>query len=198
MRRNLLVIACCVLSAHAALADDAPAPATSAPSDPSIETTDSKANWKELSGLVGAMLDKDPIGRIANRMGKSADLLGKFTTDQPTQTVQKNIIVGLDEFIAMLEKRKKKGKSGSGGPDPLPDSILAKGPGGEGDMRDPNASARLWGQLPPNQREQILQSQTQGFPAGYEAILSNYYKRLALENVQESVPAPSTRPAQPR
>jgi len=88
---------------------------------------------------------------------------------------------------------------------PLPDSILAKGPGGESDLKDPNASARLWGQLPAKQREQILQSQTEGFPPGYESILSSYYKRLAMENAESSAPAtaappagPSTRPAPQR
>ena len=69
-------------------------------------------------------------------------------------------------------------------------------------MRDPNASSRLWGQLPAKQREQILQSQTEGFPSGYESILSSYYKRLAQGKRRERremfpPPAPAAQPATP-
>lgn len=189
IRRLLLAIVCVTLTSRA-LADDAPAPAES---------------WKHMTRLVAPILDRDPLGNIAKHMGKSADLLGKLDTDVPTQTVQKSIVLNLDEFIAMLEKRKKNGKSGSGAnpSNPLPDSILAKGPGGEGDLKDPNASARLWGQLPPKQRQQILQSQTEGFPPGYESVLSSYYKRLAQEDAGQPATAipqtgvPSTRPSAP-
>jgi len=148
----------------------------------------------------------DAVGRIAGisgQMGTAADLLAKLTTNKPTQVTQKQVVTGLDELIAALERRKKKAKAGGGADptNPLPDSILAKGPGGQGNLRDPNASARLWGQLSPKQREQILQSQNQGFPPGYEAILSSYYKRLAQENAEapgDATPqpaAPATRPA---
>jgi len=138
--------------------------------------------------LEPSVTDKDPLKRIVGHMGKSADLLAKLTTGDPTQTVQKGIIVDLDFIIEELEKRKKNRKSGSGADpsDPLPDSILAKGPGGQRDLRDPNASSRLWGQLSPKDRQQILQSQNEGFPSGYEAILSSYYKHLAQENVGDS------------
>jgi len=215
-RRLLPILACSLLWCRAASAADpaapVPPPLPPPPADAPAGTVEGeKQNWKQMNGMVEQILDQDPIGRITGRMGKAADLLGKLTTDKPTQTVQKNIVVELDDFITMLEKRKKKRKSGSGSDpsDPLPDSILAKGPGGEGNLKDPNASARLWGQLPPKQREQILQSQNEGFPPGYEAILSSYYKRLAQENVENPPTAaaagatppaavPATRPAQPR
>jgi hypothetical protein len=200
-----IAISCCVLWPAIAAAQ-APGPATP-PAAQDAKPAGRKADWKQMGRLLEpAIKDKDPIRRISGHMGKSADLLAKLDTGDPTQTVQRGIIVDLDAIIEELEKRKKKLKSGSS-PDPdnpLPDSILAKGPGGQRDLRDPNASSRLWGQLSPKDRQQILQSQNEGFPPGYEAILSSYYKHLAQENVGDSDPsasrpqsihAPSTRPA---
>jgi hypothetical protein len=72
-------------------------------------------------------------------------------------------------------------------------------------MIDPKAGEKQWGNLPPKQREQILQSKTDGFPPGYEAMLQSYYQRLAREQMADSEkPAgnstnnttpPSTQPA---
>jgi hypothetical protein len=62
-------------------------------------------------------------------------------------------------------------------------------------MHDPKAGTRTWGQLPPKQREQILQSQNEGFPAGFESILSSYYKRLAQED--GAAASPTTQPQSP-
>ncbi len=195
MCMRISAIACSILYATIVMAQASP------PMDQPTKSPDGKPNWKQMGRLLEPRVtDKDPLKRIAGHMGKSADLLAKLDTGDPTQTVQKGIIVDLDAIIEELEKRKKNGKSGSS-PDPdnpLPDSILAKGPGGQRDLRDPNASSRLWGQLSPKDRQQILQSQNEGFPPGYEAILSSYYKHLAQENVGDSAPAPSaptTRPA---
>ena len=61
--------------------------------------------------------------------------------------------------------------------------MLANGPGGINDLHDPKAGEKQWGNLPPKLREQILQSKTDGFPPGYEALLQSYYRRLATEQV---------------
>jgi hypothetical protein len=194
-------IGCFLLASALAAAQTPPAPL---PEEQPAKFPDSKTNWKEMSKMLEPRVtDKDPIKRISGHMGKSADLLAKLDTGDPTQHVQKGIIIDLDAIIEELEKQKKNRKSGSN-PDPdqpLPDSVLAKGPGGQRDLRDPNASSRLWGQLSPKDRQQILQSQNEGFPPGYEAILSSYYKHLAQENVGDppsSAPGsstPTTRPA---
>ena len=52
----------------------------------------------------------------------------------------------------------------------------------------------MWGNLPPKLREQILQSKTDGFPPGYEALLQSYYRRLASEQVNTGDEKPSTAP----
>ena len=51
-------------------------------------------------------------------------------------------------------------------------------------MHDARAGTHQWGELSAKEREQITQSQTEGFPPGYEAVLSSYYNRLAQEKVR--------------
>jgi hypothetical protein len=90
----------------------------------------------------------------------------------------------------MLQKACKGGGGGANPTRPLNDSIIAKGPGGQGAMVDPKQGDKQWASLPPKQREQILQSQTEGFPPGYERILQSYYQRLSEEKVAADIAPP--------
>ncbi len=60
-------------------------------------------------------------------------------------------------------------------------SNVRTGPGGMGDLHGTRDQGDRWGQLPPHERDRILQSLTEGFPPHYQAILEAYYKRLAIE-----------------
>lgn len=203
MKRSIVVITSLILfAAGGARAQEAAPPAT-APADaaagddlPGLDVR-SKFDFNRTADELVAKYDKDPLGRITEHMGAAAELLAQLNTNEPTQPKQQIILANLDKYIEMLEKREKKVKAGGGAnPNrPLPDSVIAKGPGGQGDMNDPANSVRNWGQLPPKQREQILQSQNEGFPSGYESILSSYYRRLAQESVDS--PAPTAAAAAP-
>ena len=135
--------------------------------------------------------DEDPLRFVAADMGVIVTDLSSLKTDKPVQTKQEKVVARLDELIVALEKACKGG--GGGGPNPtrpLNDSVLAKGPGGQGEMIDPKQGDKQWASLPPKQRDQILQSQTEGFPPGYERILQSYYQRLSEEKVtSDAVPA---------
>jgi hypothetical protein len=66
-------------------------------------------------------------------------------------------------------------------------------------LSDPKASEKAWGNLSPKERQQILQSKTDGFPAGYESLLQTYYKRLAAEQVTDekaTAEVPTTAPTE--
>jgi hypothetical protein len=141
----------------------------------------------------------DPIGPIAAQMKDVGGDLSVMKTDAPVQTKQKNVTVALDSVIKELEQQCK---SGNGGTNPNPTkpmsrSVLAKGPGGSGPLHDAVQGTRVWGQLPPKDRDQILQSRTEGFPAGYDSVLANYYSRLAQEQVGNDAGAdrPTTQPS---
>lgn len=154
-------------------------------------------------GTPGSVLTKlrqvreqDPLRYLETDMGHIVTDLTAYHTGKPTQTKQEAVVTRLDELIKMLEKACKSGGGGGANPTrPLNDSILAKGPGGQGAMIDPRQGDKQWAQLPPKQREQILQSQTEGFPPGYERILQSYYQRLSEEKVTaEPAPASPDRP----
>ena len=60
---------------------------------------------------------------------------------------------------------------------PAPDSTIASGPGGIGDLSNPGDSAKDWAKLSPRERDRILQSMSEGFPPEYRTVLERYYRR---------------------
>lgn len=134
---------------------------------------------------------EDPLLHIETDMSHCVDGLAALQTDKPLQTRQARVVNRLDAVIKLLEAECKGGGGSNPNPSkPMSQSIIAKGPGGQGDMHDPKAGDKQWASLPPKQREQILQSQTQGFPPGFETILQSYYARLAQEQVEAGNSAP--------
>ena len=64
----------------------------------------------------------------------------------------------------------------------MADSTIKGGPGGSGDLHAAKKKGKNWAELPAKERDRILQSQTEGFPAHYQEVLKRYYRRLAEEN----------------
>jgi hypothetical protein len=129
---------------------------------------------------------RDPLRHIEGDMSHCVGELTAFKTDRPVQQRQDKIADRLDAIIKQLEKECSGGGGGGANPSsPLARSTLAKGPGGQGEMHDPKAGDKQWAGLPPKQREQILQSRTEGFPPGFESLLQSYYQRLAQEQLEE-------------
>jgi hypothetical protein len=129
----------------------------------------------------------DPMKFVAHDMKSVVGDLGQYQTDKPVQVKEEKVVGQLDAVIKVLEASCK--KSGAGGnlnpSKPMADSKLGGGPGGIHELTDPKASEKQWGNLTPKQRDQILQSKTDGFPPGYESLLQSYYKRLAQEQVTD-------------
>jgi hypothetical protein len=126
--------------------------------------------------------------------------LSQFETDEPVQNRERQVVKSLDELIAALEK-----KCSGMGRGNVPNgtgrkaSIIAKGNPAFGDLHGTDPNARQWGQLPPKLRNEILQSTTDGFPAGYEALLQSYFQQLAeeksLDDKSTASPSASAPPA---
>ena len=142
--------------------------------------------------------ESDPLSGITDKMTDIVSDLADLKTDSPVQEKQQQVVTQLDQIIAQLEQQKSKSGSGGGAnpTKPLNDSIIASGPGGQGDLRDPRNGTRNINNLPAKQRDAILQSKTEGFPPGYETLLQSYYQRLAQEKVNDdsSNPKSTTRP----
>jgi hypothetical protein len=137
----------------------------------------------------------DPLGDIAQDMKAASRWLGKLSTDVLTQETQKDAVDKLDVLIAELEKQAQQFKAGqsSANPNkPLPDSMIKGGPGGMGKLHGPNDDGKHWADLPPHERERILQSMNDGFPAHYQNVLAQYFKRLAEEKPVKADDAPAT------
>lgn len=126
----------------------------------------------------------DPATEIVGKMQVAVGRLTKLDTGKPTQTTQKQIVDKLDALIAQLEKECENcrgGRASANPKKPLTDSMIKNGPGGSGDLHAARKEGKNWGELPPHERDRILQSMTEGFPPNYQRLLERYYKRLAQE-----------------
>jgi hypothetical protein len=141
---------------------------------------------------------EDPLKFIHGDMTQSQGDLSDMKTGKPTQKVQNEAVTRLDAVIKLLDKQCNGAGGGANPTKPLNKTIIAKGPGGQGDMHDPKAGDKQWASLPPKQREQILQSKTQGFPPGFESILQSYYERLAQEQVEDAAATAAPAPDAPK
>jgi hypothetical protein len=153
------------------------------------------ARLQQLQSLVNSQdWLNDPFRHLQSDMAEVVSDFAEQETHTPAVVTQPKIVSRMDVLIRILEKQCK-GGGGGGGNRPLARSILAKGPGGLGNLNAPRNSRRKWAELTAKERERMLQSQTEGFPAGYEAILSEYFRRLATEDsVRAIAPAAKTRP----
>jgi hypothetical protein len=160
-----------------------------------------------LAGLLGTApaLADEPQGQsgeakkpeeIAANMGGVVDSLGRKQTGAPVQGQQKQIVRDLDDLIASLEKQYQNTRNGIKRNRPrngMRDSMISSGTGGIGDLINPNAGGKDWGQLSDRERDRILQSMTEGFPPEYRTVLERYYRRLAEEKSAKAKAAGETK-----
>jgi len=126
----------------------------------------------------------DPLGDVVQDMKAATKWLSKSSTDVLTQETQKDAVEKLDAIIADLEKQIEQGRAGRANANPtrpMQDSMIKAGPGGMGKLHGTNDEGKHWADLPPHERERILQSMTDGFPAHYQGVLEAYFKRIAEE-----------------
>src|ERR1041385_8073349 len=155
----LITVLAVTLAGMAATDTPKPQPAPSS-NGPGVESSPDDTDWLQ-----------DPFKHLSIQITDVSTDLARPQTDQPVQTKEHKIVAHMDTLIELLEKECK--KSGNGAPrnppKPRADSVLANGPGGQGDLRDPAHTGRDWANLPPREREKVLQAQTAGFPPGHEA-----------------------------
>jgi len=130
------------------------------------------------------LAEPDPLEEITAEMRVVVGRLSKLTTNKPTQETQIEVIDKLDILIAALEKECEqcKGAMASANPTkPANDSTVKSGPGGMGKLHAARQDGDRWGELPAHERDRILQSMNDGFPAHYQTILETYFRRVAEE-----------------
>jgi hypothetical protein len=211
-----------VIAASAAFADSpatpaSPAPSAAAPAAPPAATQPAASRLtprqvlenfeRSAAGQPPAEIDPnappeedlgdDPLATVADKMTNVEGDLNQLKTDKPVQEKEKNIVDDLNQLIAKLEPPGGGDGNSNGGNIPgtgRKKSVIVSGDPTGGELHGIDPRAHQWTDLPPKQRDQILQSRTEGFPPGYEALLQSYYQRLAQEKPADDKPAAPARP----
>jgi hypothetical protein len=162
------------------------------------EDPDVAARLETPYPLDGEEWKEYPLGILEMEMQEAIEDLSAGKSKPPALVTQPRIISRLDLMIEELEK--KTGGSGSGssnsGNKPAEKSALRKGSMKEGQMRSAKTEGDRWADIPPKEREKILQSQGEGFPAGYEDVLADYFRKLSKS--EKPAAAPPVSPKVPK
>lgn len=143
-------------------------------------------------------MNDDPLGTLEGEMHDLVQHIEDSDTDEQTQAQGEEVVRKMDTLIAMLEKAssacsscsgsgqgqgQKPGNGPANGNQPAQDSTLAAGPGGSGELNAAGEGNNRFEDLDPAQREAILRAneENQGLPAEFDALLAEYYQRLAAE-----------------
>ncbi len=130
----------------------------------------------------------DEVARLMDDVRRRLDLgrAGKRVRDEEEEVVKK-----LEKMIEELEKQQQQQQqqASSGGSNPSPSSPMQdsqaaqlKGPG----EVDPKEVGKRdgWGNLPPKDRQEVLQQIGRELPAHFRETIEEYFKRLAQDGVK--------------
>jgi hypothetical protein len=164
------------------------------------EPTENRAtNAEEEPSAEDEAFLQDPFGYLQSDMQSATMDLKEGQTNPPAEVTQPRILRRLGLLIEQLERRGSgAGQAGQRVNRPAEQSSLMRGPGGQNEMRAARDDGRDWADLSPRERQRILQSKTDGFPAGYDDILADYFRRVARaqqEDVSSSGVDESSSPA---
>lgn len=148
--------------------------------------------------MLAELANREPegIGEVVDLMNYSKHRLASLHSGDPVQEKQRHAVELLDALIEEAEKQEKSGGSGggsgsknpSGQPNPknspsspMEESMLPGGQGTGESLRNARRAspAEVWGNLPPDKREQILQALRENFPSRYRKLVEQYYEELA-------------------
>lgn len=137
-------------------------------------------------------LNNDPLGHLEEQMDDLVQDIHESDTSDQTQAQGEEVVRKMDTLIAMLEKASSacsscsgsgQGKAQANANKPAKDSTLSAGPGGSGELGASGEGNNRFEDLDPAQRDAILRAneENKGLPAEYDALLAEYYQRLAAE-----------------
>jgi hypothetical protein len=163
-----------------------------------LDVPDAPARYRMVGVLMhydmAAWQDKD-LDWIARKMGVIKDRLDLTRGGKKTQTMQKEVVVRLDEMIKELENQKNGSCQCNGGNcpgggqrdgnnsmkpgNPLEDSRLGGIQGkGQVDLKKFKEIADVWGKLPEKERAQAMVELTRGMPPKYRDAIEAYFREL--------------------
>jgi len=152
------------------------------------------AKLAEIMQADVAAVEDDSLDHIARRMADVRRRLGLGQADERAQLVEREILASLDKVIEKAEQQQreqqqKQQQQSSGGNQPsgqpMEDSQIAERKGeGKVDIKD-IGDTDGWGELPPRERERVLQQIGRDFPGHYRDLMEQYLKRLATDQHSE-------------
>lgn len=187
---------------------DPPPDATGKPAVNPSGTSDLDQRLLEnLDGEDIGQEQTDPLTLITRRMKSVEQMIERQQTASPTQRLQREIVEDLSLLIEQLRKQCQSQGGGRPQQSPAPGKSKPKqGKPGDGQAKAGNSAAkestsrvgqsdadvdelddmqrmlkRVWGHLPPKVREQMQSGSVERFLPKYEALIEQYYKRLAEE-----------------
>jgi hypothetical protein len=136
-------------------------------------------------------LQDDSLDHIARRMDDIRRRLDLGRAGQKVRTIEDRVVESLDKLIKKLEdQQQKQQQSSSSGSNnirssgPAPDSQIIGGKGRGEVAKRPIGAESGWGDLPPKEREEVLQQIGREFPSHYRDVIEQYFRRLAAEGSQ--------------
>lgn len=136
----------------------------------------------ELLRLSLQQSNPDSLAAVADEMRDVRRRLDLGKTDAQVQQAEDAIVRKLDAMIEELEKERGGQESSSESPspnDPAPESAPLGGEG-EGGVDAKRIAARSeWGNLPPREREKVLQEIGRDLPSHYRDAVEQYFRKLA-------------------
>lgn len=129
----------------------------------------------------------DEIARLMTDVGRRLDLAraGKRVRDE-----EESIVSKLEKLIEEKEKQQQQQQQqanaqGSRSSNPAQSSTPAGGPRTKGEVDPKNIGKKDgWGNLPPKDRQEVLQQIGRELPAHFRETIEEYFKRLAQDGVK--------------
>lgn len=131
------------------------------------------------------ILREDTLGHIARRMEDIQRRLELGRAGNRVIEVERGVVESLDKLIKKLESQQQQAAGAEAQiPSPSRPAEDSEPIGGRGLGRVTQRALGAksgWGNLPPKQREEALQQLERDFPAHYQDIIEQYFRRLAAE-----------------
>lgn len=152
----------------------------------------------------------EELGDVSDLMGYAGRQLRHVRAGEVVQARQERAVELLSQLIEDAEQREQQQQQqqqqackkcgGKGCPDCQPGglpqgnqqqpqrgaerSVLPPGQGRVGDLRQSSRArpGEQWGQMRPEEREQVLQSLRQNYPSRYRQLVEQYYRQLSRED----------------
>lgn len=132
-------------------------------------------------------LKSDSLDEVARLMDDIERHLDRGRAGTKVRKTEDDVVKKLEKMIEEMEKKRQQQQAAAGAGNannpsqPKPDSV-AGGPQGPGNVDPKNVGKKDgWGNLPPKDRQEVLQELSKDLPAHYREVIEQYFRKLARD-----------------